>query len=359
MTELRVLALVPFPPDVSPGQRYRVEQWDRFLRAENIAIHYDSFLAPTEALLLHRPGRVLTKARAMLTALRRRIRLARTASGYHLVYLFRESSHIGPAVVERILAARRIPFVFDFDDAVWVRYVSPTNAYYSLLRFPGKTASSCRLASRVIVGNSFLAEYASRYNERVTIVPSTIDTDSYRPLPVRTQDPPVIGWTGSHSTVRYLKLIVPALTRLRRRTPFRMVVVGAEGFRADGVDVEYRPWRSAREVEDLSDFDVGVMPLTDGEWERGKCAFKALQYMALGIPPVVSPVGANLAVVEDGVNGRLAATTEQWEAVLHELLTAPETRARLGEAARARVETRFSARVQAPRMAKALREVAG
>jgi glycosyltransferase involved in cell wall biosynthesis len=209
-----------------------------------------------------------------------------------------------------------------------------------------------------MAGNSFLAEYAGRYNGRVSVVPTTIDTDAYRPSTRAPNRTPVIGWTGSRTTAPYLEIIRPALERLRRRTEFKLVVVGADGFAPRGVEVEHRPWRSSTEVQDLTDIDVGVMPLADTEWERGKCALKALQYMALGVPPVVSPVGANRQVVEDGVSGRFAESSEEWETTLHLLLTEPGLRARLGRAARARVEASFSCRVQVPRVATVFREVA-
>lgn len=356
MKELRILALVPSPLDVNPGQRYRIEQWERHLRGEGIHVDYSPFLTRPTASLLQQPGQVAAKTFGLLAALRRRARLALGVTGYDLVYLFRESAHIGPAIVERILSARGIPYVFDFDDAVWVRYISPSNSYYSLLRFPGKTATSCRGAAAVMAGNSFLADYAKRYNHRVRVVPTTIDTDAYRLASPPANRTPIVGWTGSHSTVRYLEIIRPALENLRRRLPFRMVVVGAEGFAPRGVEVEYRPWRSDTEVQDLSDFDVGVMPLAEGEWERGKCGFKALQYMALGVPPVLSPVGANREIVENGVNGCFAGSPEEWEAALRLLLTDSERRTRLGAAARARVEASFSARVHAPRVAEVFRE---
>src|SRR5262249_4345888 len=160
---------------------------------------YSSFLGATEDALLKRRGHVAQKTATLVGSLVRRLRLALRVSGFDVVYVFRESAHLGPALVERILAARRLPYVFDFDDAVWIRYVSPATSYYSFLRFPGKTATVCRRAREVMAGNSFLAAYARRYNERVTVVPTTIDTEAYRPLPVRTEGLPVVGWTGSHS----------------------------------------------------------------------------------------------------------------------------------------------------------------
>jgi glycosyltransferase involved in cell wall biosynthesis len=352
---LKVLAWVPQEVDTSPGQRYRIEQWDPFLREEGIEITYSPSVPACVTALLQQSGRFGRKAWGLTQAFSRRLREAWKASAFDLVYIFREGALFGPALAERFLTWNGIPFVFDFDDAVWVRYVSPANSYFSYLRFPGKTATLCRLARHVIAGNSYLRDYASRYNEQVSIVPSTIDTLKYEPIPSRACARPVIGWTGSYSTVQYLRLVRRALARLRARRDFRVVVVGGTGFEVDAVDVEHRPWRSATEVQDLSDFDVGIMPLPDNEWARGKCGLKALQYMALGIPPVVSPVGVNREIVAHGQNGFLASTEEDWVVTLDRLLADPKLRLRVGRAARATVETRFSAKVQAPRVARILR----
>jgi glycosyltransferase involved in cell wall biosynthesis len=273
--------------------------------------------------------------------------------------VFRESALIGPAIVERLLARWRVRYVYDLDDAVWVRYVSPINAYFSALRCPGKTETSCRLAGHVMAGNAFLADYALRHNAAVTVVPTTIDTDRYRCLPTRTPEIPTIGWTGSHSTSRYLEVVRAALQNLRRRVRFRLILVGASGLALDGVEVERRVWSSATETDDLSDIDVGIMPLEDGVWERGKCGLKALQYMALGIPPVVSPVGVNREIVVHGRNGLHARTTEEWEHALETLLQSPQTRSQLGAAARATVARSYSAQVHAPRVAALFRSLAG
>jgi glycosyltransferase involved in cell wall biosynthesis len=189
----------------------------------------------------------------------------------------------------------------------------------------------------------------------VTIVPTTIDTDKYLPGPAREGGLPVIGWTGSHSTRRYLEIVRPVLERLRKRLAFRMVVVGTQGFEPEGVEVEHRPWRSATEVQDLSDLDIGLMPLADSEWERGKCGLKALVYMALAIPAVVSPVGVSADIVEHGVNGLVAGSEPEWEDALGHLLRDAALRRRMGSAGRLKVEATYSARVQAPRVAEVLK----
>jgi glycosyltransferase involved in cell wall biosynthesis len=354
---VRVLAWVPQEYDTSPGQRFRVEQWEPYLRREGIDIVYAPFAEAGLTRLLQRRGLWLRKALAIAKALSRRVVDSVAASNFDLVYILREGALLGPAVAERLIARRGIPFVFDFDDAVWVRYVSPANSYLSYLRCPGKTAYLCRGAREVIAGNKYLAAYATRYSEHVTIVPTTIDTNLYHPDIRAATETPVIGWTGSYSTAQYLSLVRPVLERLRRRHAFRMLVVGGgEDFRVDGLDVEFQPWRAEREIEEIKRFDIGIMPLPDAEWERGKCGLKALQYMALGIPPVVSPVGINQEIVTHGANGLVAENEAQWESSLEELLTSLELRRRLGTAARETVERSFSGAHHASRVGEVFRK---
>jgi glycosyltransferase involved in cell wall biosynthesis len=352
---MKVLAWVPQEVDTSPGQRFRLEQWEPWLRREGIEIRWSPYADAALTRLLPRGGALAGKARGVLAALLRRLREAWRAGEFDLVYVFRETALFGPGLAERLLALRGVPFVFDFDDAVWVRYVSPANSYLSYLRFPGKTRAVCRLARHVIAGNPYLRDWALRYNPRVTVVPTTIDTEKYRPRTPRANGVPVIGWTGSYSTEQYLALVKPVLERLRRRFAFRVVVVGGSGFAAEGVEVEHRPWRAASETEDLADFDLGLMPLPDAAWEQGKCGLKALQYMALGVPAVVSPVGVNREIVRDGENGLLADDADAWEQALARLLADAELRARLGAAGRRTVERDFSAAVHAPRVAELMR----
>jgi glycosyltransferase involved in cell wall biosynthesis len=357
MGDLRVLALVPYPTGHVPGQRYRIEQWAPLLRAEAVQVTFSPFLSSRAMDLLYRPGHLGAKlresARGYLTRLVEVIRSSRA----DLVFVYREASLLGPAWIER-LHARRLPLVFDFDDAIYLRDSSPANAWSRLLKLPGKPRAICRLARHVIVGNDVLATFATAHARDVTVVPSTIDTDVYQ---VRERPPnprPVVGWTGSVTTVRYLAALGPALRRLRERVDFELLVIGGQ-VEIQGVEVRCVPWRPTTEADDLRSADVGLMPLSEDEWSRGKCGMKALQYMALGIPPVVAPVGVNARIVRDGVDGFHARRDGEWVERIAELLGDAALRHRMGAAARRSVEDAYSARVHAPRVARILREAAG
>lgn len=214
------------------------------------------------------------------------------------------------------------------------------------------------MSAHVMAGNPYLAEYAGQVNANVTIVPTTIDTEKYT-VTERTNESamPTIGWTGSFSTVQHLDTLRSGLQKLARQTRFRLRVIGTPSYEFDGIDVEAMPWQSETELEDLRSIDIGIMPLPDDAWSKGKCGLKALQFMALGIPTVCSPVGVNTEIIQDGQNGFLARSENEWLEKLSRLLHSAELRNLLGRAGRATVDSRYSAKVQAPRVYDLLRSV--
>lgn len=349
---MRVLAIVPSIYDTSPGQRFRIEQWEPLLRNRGVEITYAPFESTGLHRVLYRKDKIPQKLGLITKAFARRLALLSAVKQYHLCYVFREAALLGPPVIEMLLEGRGIPMVFDFDDAIFVSYRSPSNGYLSYLKFAGKTKTICRMSTHVMVGNPYLAEYARQYNQNVTVIPTTIDTQKYlvsdgaRPSP----DVPVIGWTGSFSTVQHLDTLRRALQKLAERERFRLRVIGTPEYHLDGVEVEAIPWRSETEIEDLRPIDIGVMPLPHDAWSKGKCALKALQFMALGIPVVCSPVGVNTVIIKDGQNGFVPGTEDEWVERLAQLLRAAELRERLGHAGRATVEQTYSAAAQAPRV---------
>ena len=355
---MRVLALMPGLYDTSPAQRYRLEQWEPLLRERGVEITYEPFEDEALHSVVYQPGRMGKKLELVMRGLSRRLTVISKARKYDLVYILREAALLGPPLFERIIHQQRVPIVFDFDDAIFVSYRSPSNGYLSYLKFASKTKTICRLASHVMVGNPYLAEYAGQVNGNVTVVPTTIDTEKYR---VRAEGnssgPLVIGWTGSYSTVQHLDTLRGALQKLAETEKFRLRVIGTPQYELPSVDAEAMPWRAATELDDLGAIDIGVMPLPDDNWSKGKCGLKALQFMALGIPTICSPVGVNTDIIQDGENGLLASSEAEWVEKLTRLLRSAELRRRLGDAGRATIEQKYSAAIQAPRVYEVFKSV--
>jgi glycosyltransferase involved in cell wall biosynthesis len=351
-----VLALVPYPLERVGGQRYRIEQWAPLLQAQDVRVRFRPFLSDRGMDVLYRPGHMWSKIAHTLGGYAGRVGETLSPGRPDVIFVYREAAPLAPAWFER-LQAWRAPVVFDFDDAIYLPDASAANAWTRRVKGGGKVEALCRMARHVTVGNAVLAEFATAHARAVTVLPSTIDTDVYRVVPRPANPRPVVGWTGSETTVRHLLALAPALRRLRRSVEFELRVIGGM-VSVDGLDVRCVPWTAAREVEDLRPLDVGVMPLPDDAWSRGKSGMKALQYMALGIPPVVSPVGANRTIVQDGANGLHASTEDEWVDRLARLLADGALRERLGRAARRTVEDCYSARVHAPRLARVLRDAA-
>ena len=353
---IRVLALVPYPIGRAPGQRYRIEQWAPFLHREGVHLTLSPFLSERGMDVLYEPGHVARKVCETLRGYLRRLAEAPRPTSVDVIFVYREAALLGPAWIEQLLALRR-PLVFDFDDAIYLRDTSQTNAWSRRLKSATKVETICRVARHVTVGNELLARYAKNRAREVTVIPSTIDTDVYQVQPRAQNRVPVVGWTGSATTVPHLMTVAPALRRLRQKREFELCVIGTK-IDIEGLAVRCLPWRAETEPDDLRALDIGLMPLPDCEWSRGKCGMKALQYMALGIPPVVSPVGVNAAIVRDGVNGLHACGEEEWIDRIALLLEDESLRRTLGQEGRRTIEESYSARRHAPRVARVFTEAA-
>ncbi len=345
----RLLLLAPAPSSAA-STRFRLEQFFPALREAGIEPELRPFLDERGFRMLYAHGHHAKKALAAAGAIVGRIADLGRAMGAAAVLVHREAALVGPPLVEWLLSrALDRPLIFDLDDAVWVPYASPTyGALWSrLLKAPDKTFFTLAAARRVIAGNAYLAEQARRYSNDVTIIPTVVDTTLFRPAP-RPSEPPVIGWVGTHSTLQYLRSIVPALQRLAAQRRFVLRVVGAT-LDAPGVAVDNRRWTLENEVSDFQSFDVGLYPLVQDAWSLGKSGFKAVQYMACGVPVVASPVGVTTDMIRDGYNGFLASSDDDWVARLSALLDDAALRRRLGEAGRAEAESRWSLAQHAPR----------
>ncbi len=350
-SKIKVLAIVPSLYDTSPGQRFRIEQWEPILRGNGVEITYAPFESKELRQVLYQTGHTFQKIKNILRNTNKRRTEINAVKDFDLIYVFREAAIFGPAWFEKKIAGSGVPMIFDFDYAVFVPYKSPSNGYISYLKFPSKIRSICRLSAHVMAGNRFLADYANEVNENVTIIPTTIDTDKYIPNSGSAEAKvPTILWSGSFSTVQHLDTVRSALQKLAKEEKFKLRVIGTPQYKLEGVETEAIQWRAETEIEDLQAGNIGIMPLPDESWSKGKCGLKALQYMALGIPTICSPVGVNSEIIQDGENGFLASTEDEWIDKLKLLIHSPEKCLQLGKAGRATVEEKYSAIRQAPRV---------
>lgn len=386
---LRVRAFAPYP-ETGPSTRFRLLQFVEPLAAKGIALEIVPFLEEGEYRGLYEPGGWLRKLGLLVRGLRRRFRSVTQVHRADVVLIQRE---LAPVLNVRLLAragAGGVPLVYDFDDAVFLPPPGGSRLMALFRRPEGATAAFSRRAARILAGNRYLAEFAraardperteegARASEQaptgrpegrgrdvgpeVRILPTVIDTDRFVPRADRVDPrdgPPVVGWIGTHSTNRYLADLYPALQRLADRSPYRLLVVSNRPPPpAPALELEYRPWRSDREVAQVQALDVGLYPLSDGPWARGKCGFKAIQYLACGVPTVASPVGVLRDIVLPGATGYLADEPEEWVRHLERLLTDRDHRRELGRRGREHVVERYSVRAAVGVLETAIREAA-
>jgi glycosyltransferase involved in cell wall biosynthesis len=359
---IRVLALSPIPEE-GAGCRFRVAQYLPYLEQAGFDVTISPFYSREYFQLVYRHGHYIQKATKFLGLALKRVSELLTIGQYDLVFLYREAIPLGPPLVEWLIAKRGIPIVYDFDDAIFLPSVSEANRVISFLKHPGRVATILRHSRRVVVGNEFLAGYARRHNAAVTVIPTAVDTTRFVPRTDRTLAPgqkPVVGWVGSPTTFAYLEALADVLREVSTRHPFTLMVSGAgRPVRFPGVDVQEVSWSMRDEVTLFNRCDIGVYPLTDDEWSKGKCGFKAIQCMACGVPVVAAAVGVNREIVEDGVNSFLASTPAEWVDKLGRLLSDAALRERMSTAGRRTIEARYSLRVTAPQLAQVLASAAG
>lgn len=268
---------------------------------------------------------------------------------YHYVYIHREAAPIGPPVFEWIIArVYRKKIIYDFDDAIWVPAASTVNKMALHFKYFSKVASICKMAYTVTVGNKYLADFAAQYCKNVVVIPTVVDTGKvHDQLQVHQVANPAVGWTGTLTTLKYLEIVLPVLQRLQEKIDFTFIVISNSDPELPLKNYRFIKWNGASETSDLLTIHIGLMPLYDGDLEKGKCGFKAIQYMALGIPALVSPVGVNADIVDEGMNGFICKTEQDWEDKISLLLQDDSLRSLLGKAAKEKIEEKYSVKATA------------
>ena len=340
---ITVLCIVPYPTE-GASNRLRVEQYLPHAASQGFRVTISPFVSSRCYRILYEPGRYLRKAGYVLWGTLKRLGDLLRGFGYDVILIHREASPFGPPLLEWCWAKAGKRLVFDFDDAIFLPYISHVHPWIGSLKPKRRVAQSIALARWVIAGNDYLAAFARQHNPQVVVIPTPVDTTQYRPVP-RASDASriVIGWIGSRSTVAYLDMLRRVFQRLGQAFPHVEIRIVGGHFFVNGLpNIVHREWRLDTELAELRSFDIGIMPMPNDPWTQGKCAFKAILCMSLGIPVVCSPVGVNRDVVEDGRNGFWASTEEEWFERLSRLITDAALRRQFGSAARRTVEERYA-----------------
>jgi glycosyltransferase involved in cell wall biosynthesis len=341
----KILFLVAHRPGRSPGQRFRFEQYLDYLKQHGFDYHISYLIDKKDDAMFYSPGKYFDKTLFLYRSIRQRLKDVKMARDFDLIFLYREAHMLGSTFYERRLAESGVPMIVDFDDSIWLKDISNGNRNLSFLKRPAKTAEIIGLCNASIVGNNYLAAYARQFSNNVFVIPTTIDTDYYNPIEKdKISGQIVIGWTGSSTTIKHFSLAVPILHKIRQKygDKVRFRMISDEPYSGDLEGLEYVRWNRESEVGDLSGIDIGIMPLPDDAWSRGKCGFKGLQYMALQIPAVMSPVGVNTEIIDHGRNGFLADTPEKWQEILSLLIENESLRKTIGQQGRKTVEAHYS-----------------
>lgn len=351
---MKVLALAAYPERIA-STRFRVSAFVPHLATSGITVELVPWLDDAAASRLYRRGGMTAAVSGAVHGLARQLRA--TGRDWDAIWVQREAVLAGPPLVEALARMRGVPLVVDYDDAIWIPQGGPL-----------KRAAKCawkfdwvlRRATRAIAGSSALAEHARSLGVECSVLPTVVDRSAWTPRVPEGRRLLTIGWIGTHSTAPQLHRVAPALRRLRAEGhAFRVVIIGAgEGFGLDGVETETRSWSQASEIDDFRALDIGLAPMHRSAWHEGKCGFKQVQYMAVGVPCVSSMVGGARDFVVHDENALVADTEDDWYVQLRRLVTDAGLRSRLARCGRELVESRLCTERQAPVLAEILEAAA-
>lgn len=338
---MNVLGLCSYPIEAA-ATRYRLVQFVEPLAEKGIKLTVSPFLDSQGFRGLYRQGNSLQKIAGVWQPVLHRVKESFSIRNFDLLFVQREAALFGPAFFENLYrTVGKIPMVLDLDDATYVRYVSPTYGRVgSFFKFFGKTDNLIRRAKIVTCGNRFIAEYVRQKGSEAVVIPTVADTEKFYPVE-KNNEIPIVGWIGTHSTFPLLESIFPVLQKLAEKHRFILRIVGAgrEPITLDGVEIENKTWSLEEEIGDLQSFDIGLYPIqtlenAPAEWIAGKSGFKAIQYMAVGIPFVMTPIGVCAEIGAPGRTHFEAASADEWYGALDKLLSDKDLRREIGASGR-------------------------
>ncbi|HMG93407.1 MAG TPA: glycosyltransferase family 4 protein [Chryseolinea sp.] len=344
-----ILFLAPYPLKESPSQRFRFEQYFALLAENGFNFEVQTFLSSGNWKLFFEPGELLKKTSVLCIGFIRRLVMLFRLRQFDFIFIHREITPLGPPIFEWFISQLfRKKIIYDYDDAIWLTDKTGEAWPLQFAKWRQKVSAICRWSYKVSSGNAYLASFAKQYNVNVIVNPTTIDTRAVHnpalfPTEKLKKQSIVIGWTGSHSTLKYLEESREILSQIEHSFPNVKFMVIADRRPDLGLgNVLFVPWRLESEIQDLMSIDIGIMPLPNDKWAQGKCGFKALQYMALRIPAVASPVGVNNHIIDHGINGFLCSTTDEWVSALTMLIKDQSLRRQFGESGRNKIIDHYS-----------------
>ena len=342
---MKVLFLAMHRKDRVPGQRFRFEQYFKYLEENGVQCELSYLISEDDDNYFYKQGHFLKRTRLLFESLMKRYQEIKTIDKYDVVYIAREVFFLGGPFFEKMIAKKNVSLFVDIDDAIWIHGVSKANRLAGIFRNAKKINKTMSIVDTVVAGNQYIADYASKFNKNVLVFPTTIDTDKYvKETNADRNDNVVIGWSGSFSTIKHFEILVPVLMNIKDKYGDKVTfsLIGDKEYQCKDLNLIGLPWSLQSEVEEISAFDIGVMPLPDDMWSKGKCGLKGLQYMSIGIPTLMSPVGVNCEIIENGFNGFLPKNEDEWFDRISELVENRELRNKLGEKGRQTVEERYS-----------------
>jgi glycosyltransferase involved in cell wall biosynthesis len=345
MRKKTILFLTPYPYNVAPSQRLKFEQYYDYFKTAGYEIKLESFMSLAFWGFVYKKQYFIKKTIATISSYIRRFFILFTLSKYDVVYIHLWVTPFGPPIFEWLVCKLSQKVIFDIDDLIYLKNNSHESGISKLLKGKQKPIYLMKHANHVITCTPYLDKFVRQFNPNTTDISSTINTHTYQPINTYQNDHKIIlGWSGSHSTAKYLYLLKDVFIELNRRVPFKLLVMGAQSFEIEGVEVEVVPWSEAAEIPTIQRFDIGLYPLPDEEWVHGKSGLKALQYMAMGVPTVASRIGEAIErVIADGESGFLVrGYKEEWLEKLTLLIENPTMREKIGKMGRKTVVEKYS-----------------
>lgn len=359
---MNILALVPYELNHAPGQRLRIECWEPHLRQHGCHVKFLPFTSPQLQAVMHQSHHYGRKLVAVVSTVINYVQQLRTCtiSDYDIAFIHREATLIGPPLVERSLTRQGLPYIYDFDDAIFLPMQSQASPLFSLGRWHKKVSELCQNSAHITVGNHYLKRYAQQLNQNVSIIPMGMPLEHiHAKVNYQTNSALVIGWIGSFSTALYVRQIAAVLTRIQQEFNCIIRLIGVpETMRNEFPTFDIRPWQAEREIAEVQAFDIGINPMPINDWTKGKGTGKTLQYLSAGVPCVATPTGSNLDIIQHGVNSFLAQTQDEWYTQLRMLLQDAALRREIGMAGRQTVELSYNLRDHAEQVAAILKRSA-